>query len=153
MSAAEDQDTTIYRVVMNHEEQYSIWPDWKEIPAGWREPGAPGTKDECLAYIKGRVDRHAPAELASAHGCRGGRQTARSTAIVIAPAARDPWFSVPIPKPAARLRLFCFVRRRRRVRLLRVVARCAIGDRSPGRSRPAVKTACAKRPAPISTPS
>jgi MbtH protein len=52
MSAADDQDTTTYRVVMNHEEQYSIWPDWKEIPAGWREAGRTGTKDECLAYIK-----------------------------------------------------------------------------------------------------
>jgi MbtH protein len=49
---ADDQDTTIYRVVVNHEEQYSIWPDWKEIPAGWREAGKVGPKDECLAYIK-----------------------------------------------------------------------------------------------------
>jgi MbtH protein len=52
MSAADDQDTTIYRVVVNHEEQYSIWPDWKDIPAGWREVGRTGPKDECLAYIK-----------------------------------------------------------------------------------------------------
>jgi MbtH protein len=52
MSSSDDQDTTIYRVVVNHEEQYSIWPEWKEIPAGWREVGRQGTKDECLAYIK-----------------------------------------------------------------------------------------------------
>ena len=32
--AAEDQDTTVYAVVVNEEEQYSIWPDYKEIPAG-----------------------------------------------------------------------------------------------------------------------
>jgi MbtH protein len=49
---ADDQDTTIYRVALNHEEQYSIWPDWKEMPAGWRAEGKTGTKDECLAYIK-----------------------------------------------------------------------------------------------------
>ena len=45
-------DSTIYRVVVNHEEQYSIWPDYKEIPAGWRDVGKSGPKDECLAYIK-----------------------------------------------------------------------------------------------------
>lgn len=47
-----EEDPTIYRVVVNHEEQYSIWPDWKEIPAGWRDVGRSGKKDECLAYIK-----------------------------------------------------------------------------------------------------
>ncbi|HVC19701.1 MAG TPA: MbtH family NRPS accessory protein [Vicinamibacterales bacterium] len=52
MATEEDQDPTVYRVVVNHEEQYSIWPDFKEIPAGWTERGPKGTKDECLAYIK-----------------------------------------------------------------------------------------------------
>ncbi len=40
-----------YLVVVNHEEQYSIWPDYKEIPGGWRAVGKTGSKDECLAYI------------------------------------------------------------------------------------------------------
>jgi MbtH protein len=40
-----------YVVVVNHEEQYSIWPSCKEIPAGWRAAGKAGTKDECLSYI------------------------------------------------------------------------------------------------------
>lgn len=52
MSTQDEQDTTIYRVVMNHEEQYSIWPDFKEIPNGWKDVGRKGPKDECLAYIK-----------------------------------------------------------------------------------------------------
>lgn len=43
--------TVTYLVVINHEEQYSIWPDFKEIPAGWRTVGKSGNKDECLAYI------------------------------------------------------------------------------------------------------
>ena len=50
--STDEQDTTIYRVVVNHEEQYSIWPEWKEIPAGWTDVGREGAKDECLAYIK-----------------------------------------------------------------------------------------------------
>jgi uncharacterized protein YbdZ (MbtH family) len=51
-SNAEKEDTTIYKVVMNHEEQYSIWPDYKEIPRGWTHVGKTGPKAECLAYIK-----------------------------------------------------------------------------------------------------
>ena len=49
--AEDQQDTQIYKVVVNHEEQYSIWPADKEIPAGWREAGKQGLKAECLAYI------------------------------------------------------------------------------------------------------
>lgn len=47
----EDDDRTIYTVVVNHEEQYSIWPAHREIPGGWREAGKTGLKDECLAYV------------------------------------------------------------------------------------------------------
>jgi uncharacterized protein YbdZ (MbtH family) len=46
------EDTTIYRVVVNHEEQYSIWPEYKEIPLGWKDVGVVGPKAECLAFIK-----------------------------------------------------------------------------------------------------
>ena len=47
-----DEDmTTRYRVVMNHEEQYSIWPVRRPLPAGWTEAGPTGTKQECLAFI------------------------------------------------------------------------------------------------------
>ena len=46
------EDTTIYKVVVNHEEQYSIWPADRENPAGWRDVGKEGPKAECLAYIK-----------------------------------------------------------------------------------------------------
>ncbi|BDV41009.1 antibiotic synthesis protein MbtH (plasmid) [Methylocystis bryophila] len=42
----------VYKVVVNHEEQYSIWPDYKEIPDGWRAVGKIGLKPECLSYIK-----------------------------------------------------------------------------------------------------
>ncbi|HEX9372430.1 MAG TPA: MbtH family protein [Roseiflexaceae bacterium] len=52
MNRDEQEDTTIYKVVVNHEEQYSIWPDGREVPLGWRDVGKSGTKEECLAYIK-----------------------------------------------------------------------------------------------------
>ena len=46
------KDATTYRVVMNHEEQYSIWPSTKMLPAGWSDVGVSGSKDECLAHIE-----------------------------------------------------------------------------------------------------
>ena len=41
-----------FKVVVNHEEQYSIWPFERENALGWRDAGKDGTKEECLAYIK-----------------------------------------------------------------------------------------------------
>lgn len=49
--AAEKTDETIYSVVLNDEEQYSIWWADRDLPAGWRAEGTSGTKDECLARI------------------------------------------------------------------------------------------------------
>ena len=47
----EDEDKTIYKVVVNHEEQYSIWPEDRDNPLGWRDGGKAGSKAECLAHI------------------------------------------------------------------------------------------------------
>lgn len=47
----DSDETTIYRVVVNHEEQYSIWPADRVNPLGWEDAGKSGTKAECLAYI------------------------------------------------------------------------------------------------------
>lgn len=47
-----DVEGMIFKVVINHEEQYSIWPAYKEIPAGWNEAGKEGSKEECLKYIE-----------------------------------------------------------------------------------------------------
>lgn len=52
MAWDEQEDTTIYKVVINHEEQYSIWPADRENPLGWNDVGVSGTKDECLAHIE-----------------------------------------------------------------------------------------------------
>lgn len=53
MVREEKEDITIYQVVVNHEEQYSIWPDYKgDPPAGWKKVGKSGLKDECLSYVK-----------------------------------------------------------------------------------------------------
>jgi uncharacterized protein YbdZ (MbtH family) len=49
---SEKEDTTIYSVVINHEEQYSIWPDYKDMPLGWKSVGKTGLKADCLEFIK-----------------------------------------------------------------------------------------------------
>ena len=45
-------DPTVYKVVVNHEEQYSIWPATRENPLGWRDAGKEGPKADCLDHIK-----------------------------------------------------------------------------------------------------
>jgi len=44
--------TTAYKVVVNHEEQYSIWPADRANAPGWRDAGKAGTQEECTAYIR-----------------------------------------------------------------------------------------------------
>jgi MbtH protein len=47
-----EEDNRIYKVVINHEEQYSISFADREPPRGWREVGKTGSKADCLACIK-----------------------------------------------------------------------------------------------------
>jgi MbtH protein len=41
-----------FLVVVNHEEQYSVWFADRELPAGWRAEGTSGTREECLDHIE-----------------------------------------------------------------------------------------------------
>lgn len=52
MNRDETENTTIYKVVINHEEQYSIWPADRENASGWNDVGVSGTKQQCLDYIQ-----------------------------------------------------------------------------------------------------
>ena len=52
MSVDPSEDTIPYKVVVNHEEQYSIWPADRENALGWKDAGKSGSKDECLVWIK-----------------------------------------------------------------------------------------------------
>lgn len=48
----DDNDLDVqYTVVVNHEEQYSIWPASRELPPGWKKGGPTGPKADCLKYI------------------------------------------------------------------------------------------------------
>lgn len=48
----ENEDTRMYKVLVNEEEQYSLWLANKAIPLGWKEAYKTASKEECLAYVK-----------------------------------------------------------------------------------------------------
>jgi MbtH protein len=48
----DEEDTTTYKVVINHEEQYSIWPVDRENALGWNDVGINGPKQKCLDHIE-----------------------------------------------------------------------------------------------------
>jgi MbtH protein len=52
-----------YKVVVNDEEQYSIWPEGRDNALGWRDAGTSGTKEECLAWIEENWTDMRPASL------------------------------------------------------------------------------------------
>lgn len=49
---SDSTDTKRYRVVINDEQQYSIWAEGQPLPLGWTAEGKSGSRDECLAHIK-----------------------------------------------------------------------------------------------------
>lgn len=47
-----DSPNTEFTVVINPQEQYSIWPTYHPIPQGWKEVGVIGDKETCLTHIR-----------------------------------------------------------------------------------------------------
>jgi len=47
----DSEDARIYTVLINDEEQYSLWPKGKKVPDGWRQLAKEGTKEECSRYV------------------------------------------------------------------------------------------------------
>jgi MbtH protein len=50
--AADEQVQGLLVVVVNDEEQYSLWPEGRELPGGWRAAGMSGSREACLEYIR-----------------------------------------------------------------------------------------------------
>ena len=92
MAWDEENDVTIYKVVVNHEEQYSIWPADRENPLGWRDVGKSGPKAECLAYIEEVWTDMRPLSLRQ-HMEEMARQPAPSTP---SPSAQDETEEAPL---------------------------------------------------------
>jgi MbtH protein len=72
-------EQTIYKVVVNHEEQYSIWPAEKKNALGWRDAGKSGSKQECLDYIKEVWTDMRPLSLRNRMNNRAGSESEKNT--------------------------------------------------------------------------
>jgi MbtH protein len=66
-----------YAVVVNHEEQYSVWPLDREPPAGWSRAGQTGSRDECLAWIDANWTDMRPSSLRRSSAMASSRADAR----------------------------------------------------------------------------
>jgi MbtH protein len=51
MDHDQPENATVYKVIVDHDEQYSIWPANRMTVPGWKEAGKSGTREECLAFI------------------------------------------------------------------------------------------------------
>jgi MbtH protein len=67
----DDNDKAIYKVLINHEEQYSIWPSNLPTPAGWRDEGKSGTKGECVSHVEEVWVDMRPLSLRKRHEAHG----------------------------------------------------------------------------------
>jgi MbtH protein len=56
-----------FTVLINHEEQYGIWPADKPVPEKWRSTGVAGSKEECLAYVRGLWTDMRPLSIRKRH--------------------------------------------------------------------------------------
>jgi uncharacterized protein YbdZ (MbtH family) len=83
----DDEDKRSYKVVVNHEEQYSIWFADRDNAPGWRDVGKAGSKAECLAFIEDAWDDMRPLSLRAKMAEEVNRPKAES---LPAPAAPDP---------------------------------------------------------------
>jgi MbtH protein len=73
------ENNTIYRVLVNGEEQYSIWPEYKDIPAGWQDVGQMGPKEQCLEYIDKTWTDMRPLSLRKAMAAEAAEKVTGST--------------------------------------------------------------------------
>ena len=67
-----EQTPELCKVVVNHEEQFSVWPLGRANAPGWQDAGKEGTKDECLAYIREVWTDMRPLSLRRQMEARGG---------------------------------------------------------------------------------
>jgi MbtH protein len=67
-----DDETLEFLVLVNDEQQYSLWPAFREVPTGWRAVGPRGERRDCLAWIEANWTDMRPASLAQEMDAAGG---------------------------------------------------------------------------------
>lgn len=61
-----EDETAVYRVLVNDENQYSLWPEFADVPAGWYVVLETGSRAECLDFINEQWTDMRPKSLADA---------------------------------------------------------------------------------------
>jgi len=61
-----EAETGDFLVLINDEGQYSLWPAFRDPPAGWRGAGASGTRQSCLDWIEANWTDMRPKSLTAA---------------------------------------------------------------------------------------
>ncbi|MGW0911829.1 MbtH family protein [Streptomyces sp. NPDC002784] len=56
----------VYLVLVNDENQHSLWPDFADVPAGWRVVHGPAAREACLEYVETHWTDMRPRSLAEA---------------------------------------------------------------------------------------
>ncbi len=56
----------VYLVLVNDENQHSLWPDFADVPAGWRVVHGPAARQDCLEYVETHWTDMRPRSLAEA---------------------------------------------------------------------------------------
>jgi uncharacterized protein YbdZ (MbtH family) len=92
----EDDDTTLYTVVVNHEEQYSIWPESSDLPSGWTRAGVTGSKAACLSHIESVWTDMRPLSLREEMALAEAAQADAEPASISTAAASPPEESLPL---------------------------------------------------------
>jgi MbtH protein len=96
---SEREEMSTYSVVVNHEEQYSIWPAGKENALGWRDAGFSGTKAEALAFINEHWTDMRPLSLRQQ--MERAQQPSAPAAVAAAPMGNPPVAVAAVPTPVS----------------------------------------------------
>lgn len=58
-----DDESLLFYVLINEQQQFSLWPKFADIPAGWRVDFGPNSRQECILYIEKQWQDMRPAHL------------------------------------------------------------------------------------------
>lgn len=69
-----DDEAGEFLVLVNDEQQYSLWPTFRPIPRGWKPVGPKGKKGECLDWIEATWTDMRPKSLIDAMNKNAGTE-------------------------------------------------------------------------------
>jgi uncharacterized protein YbdZ (MbtH family) len=65
-----DDEAGTFVVLVNDEEQHSLWPTFADVPSGWRQVYGEASRADCLQYVEERWTDTRPKALREATNSR-----------------------------------------------------------------------------------